>query len=66
MAQKHLVNKNLGILGKADNIELWSNIVGNRQMRRRIASKKCQRILIVAGGLGAEVDALVNIYGEEI
>ena len=66
MAQKHLVNKDLGILGKEDDIELWNKIIGNRQMRRFIASKKCQSILIIAGGLGAEVDALVNTYGEDI
>jgi len=66
MAQKHLVNKGLGILGKADDVELWNKIVSNRRMRRFISSKKCQSILIVAGGLGSEVDALVNTYGEEI
>lgn len=66
MTQKHLVNKDLGILGKEDDIELWNKIVGNRQIRRFIASKKCQSILIIAGGLGTEVDALVNTYGEDI
>ena len=66
MAQKHLVNKGLGILGKADDIELWNKILSNRRMIKFISSKKCQSILIVAGGQGSEVEALVNMYGEEI
>lgn len=66
MAQKHLVNKGLGILGKADDIELWSKIVFNRKFKRFISSKKCNNILVIAGGQGSEVDALVKVFGEDI
>ena len=59
MAQKHLVNKGLGILGKCDDIELWTKIVTSRRIRRFISSNKCKKILVIAGGLGAEVDVFI-------
>jgi len=66
MSQKHLVNKNLGILGEPDSPILWKKILSVERIKTLIANGNCKNILVVAGGLGSEVDALVELYGEDI
>lgn len=66
MAQKHLVNKGLGILGKPDELLMWEKIIQNKKLKKFISSDYCKKILIVAGGHGTEVDCLVNIFGVNI
>jgi hypothetical protein len=62
--QKHIENSGLAIL--KDNPELWRKIFTNRRLRRFISSKKCKKILVVAGGHGSEIDVLVDMFGVEI
>jgi len=61
---KFVTNLGLGILGKPDDADIWKKILSTRTMRR--ACKKAKRILVVAGGHGAEVDVLVELHGKEI
>ena len=60
----NVANSSLGIV--ADSPELWKEILSNRAMRRKVNSNKCKRILVVAGGLGTEIDVLVELYGIDI
>ena len=63
-SQKNITNNSQGIV--ADGPELWREILSNRAMRRKLNSNKCKRILVVAGGLGTEIDVLVELYGIDI
>jgi hypothetical protein len=63
-SQKNITNNSQGIV--ADSPELWKEILSNRAMRRKLNSNKCKRILVVAGGLGTEIDVLVELYGIDI
>lgn len=60
----NVVNSSLGIV--ADSPELWKEILGTRAIRRAVNSNKCKRILVVAGGLGTEIDVLIELYGVDI
>jgi hypothetical protein len=60
----NVANSSLGIV--ADSPELWREILSTRTMRRKLNSNKCKRILVVAGGLGTEIDVLVELYGIDI
>lgn len=60
----NIANSSLGIV--KDNPELWREILSTRAMRRKLKSNKCKRILVVAGGLGTEIDVLVELYGVDI
>jgi hypothetical protein len=62
--QKHIENSSLAIL--KDDPELWREIFMNRRLRRFVSSKKCNKILVVAGGHGSEIDMLVDMFGLEI
>lgn len=62
--QKHIENNALAIL--KDDTRLWDNILHNKEMYRFIKSKKCNSILVVAGGHGSEIDSLVNMFGADI
>jgi len=62
--QKHIENNALAIL--KDDLKLWVEIFGNQELKRFIKSKKCQSILVVAGGHGSEIDVLVDMFGIEI
>jgi site-specific DNA-methyltransferase (adenine-specific) len=62
--QKHIENNALAIL--KDDFKLWFEIFGNRELKRFINSKKCQSILVAAGGHGSEIDVLVGMFGIEI
>lgn len=59
--QKHIENNALAIL--KDDPKLWFDIFGNQELKRFIKSKHCKRILVVAGGHGSEIDALVDMFG---
>jgi hypothetical protein len=67
-SQKHITNKDIGILGDKDDPELWNKIISQAVLDARIkyALKNDGKILIVAGGLGTEVDILVEKYGKKI
>jgi hypothetical protein len=62
--QKHIENNALAIL--KDDLKLWFDIFGNRELKRFIKSKKCRSILVAAGGHGSEIDVLVDMFGIEI
>ena len=62
--QKHIENNALAIL--KDDAKLWFEIFGNRELKRFIKSKHCNKILIAAGGHGSEVDVLVEMFGIDI
>lgn len=62
--QKHIENNALAIL--KDDLKLWFEIFGNRELKQFIKSKKCQSILVAAGGHGSEIDVLVDMFGIEI
>jgi hypothetical protein len=62
--QKHIENNALAIL--KDDAKLWTDIFLNRELKRFIKSKHCNRILVVAGGHGSEVDVLVEMFGIDI
>lgn len=63
-SENNIANSSLGIV--KDNPELWREILSTRTMRRALNSNKCKRILVVAGGLGTEIDVLVELYGVDI
>jgi hypothetical protein len=67
-SQKHIANNDLGILGERDNPALWNEIISNAVIDARIryAMANKGKILIVAGGLGTEVDVLIEKYGKKI
>jgi len=67
-SQKHITNKDIGILGDKDDPELWDKIISQAVLDARIryAMKNNGKILIVGGGLGTEVDILVEKYGKKI
>ena len=67
-SQKHITNKDLGILGEKDSPKLWDKIISKSILDAKIryAIKNNGRILVVAGGLGTEVDVLVGKYGKKI
>jgi hypothetical protein len=62
--QKHIENNALAIL--KDDATLWFEIFGNRELKRFIKSKHCNKILVVAGGHGSEIDVLVDMFGIDI
>jgi len=62
--QKHIENNALGII--KDDLALWKDILGNREFKRCISSKKCKNILVIAGGHGSEIDVLVDMFGVDI
>jgi hypothetical protein len=62
--QKHIENNALAIL--KDDLKLWFDIFGNRELKRFIKSKHCRQILVVAGGHGSEIDVLVDMFGVAI
>jgi hypothetical protein len=62
--QKHIENNALAIL--KDDLRLWFDIFGNRELKRFIKSKHCKKILVVAGGHGSEIDVLMDMFGVEI
>ena len=62
--QKHIENNALAIL--KDDATLWFDIFGNRELKRFIKSKHCNKILIAAGGHGSEIDVLVEMFGIDI
>jgi hypothetical protein len=62
--QKHIENNALAIL--KDDAKLWTDIFLNRELKRFIKSKNCNKILIAAGGHGSEVDVLVEMFGVDI
>ena len=62
--QKHIENNALAIL--KDDAKLWTSIFLNRELKRFIKSKHCNKILIAAGGHGSEVDVLVEMFGVDI
>ena len=62
--QKHIENNALAIL--KDDAKLWTGIFLNRELKRFIKSKHCNKILIAAGGHGSEVDVLVEMFGVDI
>jgi hypothetical protein len=49
-----------------DDATLWFEIFGNRELKRFIKSKHCNKILVVAGGHGSEIDVLVDMFGIDI
>ncbi len=57
----NVTNSSLGIV--ADDPALWREILSTRVMRRKLNSNKCKRVLVVAGGIGTEIDVLVELYG---
>lgn len=59
--QKHIENNSLAIL--KDDHRIWSRIFLNAKLRKFISSKDCNKILVVAGGHGSEIDVLVNMFG---
>lgn len=63
-SENNISNSSLGIV--ADDPELWREIFSTRAMRRMLNSNKCKRILVVAGGLGTEIDVLVELHGFDI
>ena len=67
-SQKHITNNDLGILGEKDSPKLWDQIISKSILDAKIryAIKNNGRILVVAGGLGTEVDVLVEKYGRKI
>ena len=67
-SQKHITNNDLGILGEKDSPKLWDKIISKSILDAKIryAIKNNGRILVVAGGLGTEVDVLVGKYGKKI
>ena len=67
-SQKHIANNDLGILGEKDSPALWNSIISNAVIDARIryAITNNGKIFIVAGGLGTEVDVLVEKYGKKI
>jgi hypothetical protein len=62
--QRHIENNSLAIL--KDEPTLWHSIFDNQELKRFISSKDCNKILVVAGGHGSEIDVLVDIFGNEI
>jgi hypothetical protein len=63
-SEYNVANSSLGIV--ADSLELWREALNNRAMRRKLNSNKCKRILVAAGGLGTEIDVLVEVCGIDI
>lgn len=59
-----ITNLDKGILGKEDDPRLWYDILSNPEMIE--SCTKAERILVVAGGHGTEVDVLVKLHGPEI
>jgi len=64
VSEYNVSNSALGIV--ADSPKLWREALSTRAIRRKITSKKCKSILVVAGGLGTEIDVLVELYGIDI
>lgn len=66
--QKYATNTSIGILGRPDPKELWMEIISQAVMDARIryAMKHNGKILVIAGGHGAEVDVLVEKYGKKV
>lgn len=62
--QKHVENNALAIL--EDSSELWKMILNDKSLCKSISSKRCQDILVVAGGHGSEIDVLVEMFGIDI
>jgi hypothetical protein len=63
-SEHNIANSSLGII--KDNPKLWRRKLSSRAIRRKITSKKCKSILIMAGGEGTEIDVLVELYGIDI
>jgi len=63
-SQKHIENNSLAIL--KDDVKLWHEIFENSQLNSFINSKECKTILVMAGGHGSEIDALVEMFGVDI
>ena len=64
VSNKHIINSSIGVI--SDSYDLLKEILSTRAMRRALNSNKCKRILVVAGGLGTEIDVLVELYGIDI
>ena len=62
--KSNIANSSLGIV--ADDPNLWREIFQTSEMQFKLNSNDCKKILVIAGGLGTEINVLVELYGLDI